>query len=58
MDPDAALAYLDRHADDYGADFVERAEALRDWIRAGGFHPDWKRYPTGHSAFRTFLRTH
>ena len=56
MDPNAALAYLERHPatsiNDASEDTKEHAFALHQWIGRGGFAPDWTKYPSGTKTYR------
>lgn len=60
MDPNVALAYLERHpatsADDAELGTLDHACALYDWLRCGGFAPDWQKYPHGTRTYRTLSR--
>lgn len=44
MDPDACLSeLLSGLLDDCSGDTHDKRRELRDWIRKGGFEPDWSK---------------
>lgn len=53
MDPNTALAGLQFHIDNEDwEEVLDVAYDLSDWIRAGGFEPDWSAYPEATDFFR------
>lgn len=49
------LAYTAQGDDDLPEETQELVEDLGEWIRRGGFEPDWIKYPTGAAVYR-FMR--
>jgi len=64
MDPNATLASID-HAlarvqfdEVAGVEVDEACEDLWNWIRRGGFEPNWKRYPIATGWYRSRVQQH
>lgn len=59
MDPNATLKYIDEFIGNSAYDFKinETVEDLLDWLRKGGFAPDWSKYPDAAAYVRARLCT-
>lgn len=59
MDPTATLRRIDEiKQGDWGGgreELEEYCEFLRDWLRRGGFGPDWSAYPDGAEYYRVWV---
>ena len=57
MDPNATLAeiqwFLDETDEDPDTDLLY---ALDEWLKKGGFEPDWQKYPQATDYFRFIMR--
>jgi hypothetical protein len=51
MDPNAALGRIDR-AVRVDSETREIMRGLHEWLRGGGFQPNWEAYPTGAKRYR------
>jgi hypothetical protein len=55
MDPQATLQEIDAFIKDgsTGEEVDYLCRALYNWIRLGGFEPNWNRYPVGTAYYKT-----
>lgn len=56
MDPTATLRLIQET--DVVTRGVEACENLQQWLRLGGFEPDWSKWPRGTAAFVRWRKRH
>jgi len=54
MDPDATLKQIAKSTTHKEAD--DLCQTLQNWILNGGYHPDWRKSPSGKYRYLRFIR--